>query len=269
MTSALAGKRIGVTAARKADEQIEALRRRGAEVLHAPSVEYVGLDEDPRLRASTAEVLATGADTVVITTGMGLRGWLRAAEGWGMRAELVALLDRARIVARGPKAAGAVREAGLREDYTPASETDAELLEHLLGTRPSGARLVLQAHGEPLPGLTEPLREAGARVTELLPYRWQVPEHTEPLRALLDEAAAGRLDAVTFTSAPAALAYVRVGGPEAVREAFARTLVCCVGPVTARPLAELDVPHVMPERARTGALIKLVTEKLAEPSGVR
>ena len=118
-------------------------------------------------------------------------------------------------------------------------------------------------HGEPLPAITGPLEAAGARVTELLPYRWQPPADSTPVRTLVAEAAAGRLDAVTFTSAPAVHGVLRVCTPAAVVEAFERTLVACVGSVTGRPLAEHGIGFVTPERPRTGALLRLVSERLS------
>lgn len=258
----LTGRRIAVTAARKADEQIGLLERRGADVLRAPAVDYVRLGDDPALREHTVAILERPPETVVITTGMGLRGWLEAAEGWGLRERLLEVLDGAWIAARGPKAAGAVRAAGLREEYTPASETDAELLEHLLTKRLDDTELAVQAHGEPLPALTGPLVKAGARVTEVLPYRWRVPEDTAPMLALLEQARAGKLDAVTFTSAPAAHALLEVCGIAELAEALRGVLVACVGPVTARPLLEHGIPVAMPQRARTAALVNLLAEEL-------
>lgn len=260
---ALTGRRVGVTAARKAEEQIAALHRRGAEVVHAPAVEYVDLADDPQLREQTRFAIESGAATVVVTTGMGLRGWLAAAEGWGMGGAVRGLLRSSRLVVRGQKAAGAVREAGLREDYTPGSETDAELLEYLLSGEVAGRHVVLQSHGEALPAFTGPLVAAGARVTELLPYRWRVPGDTAPIRELLAEAGAGRLDAVTFTSTPAVHAVLRVGGQAAVAEALRCTLVACVGSVTSAPLVELGVRCLLPERARTGAMLRLLEQRFS------
>ncbi|NEL90768.1 uroporphyrinogen-III synthase, partial [Escherichia coli] len=58
-----AGFRIGVTAARKVDEQVALLVRRGAEVEWAPAL---SMDpnhvDDAELRAATAEVLSRPVD---------------------------------------------------------------------------------------------------------------------------------------------------------------------------------------------------------------
>lgn len=262
-TGTLAGRRIGVTATRKAEEQIAALHRRGAEVLHAPAIEYVDLADDPQLREDTHAAVRTGAAIVVVTTGMGLRGWLGAAEAWGMGTRLRELLTTARLVVRGPKAAGAVREAGFREEFTPASETDAELLEYVRSGELAGRHVVLQSHGERLPALTEPLVAAGARVTEVLPYRWRLPAETGAIRGLVAEAGAGRLDAVTFTSAPAVHGLFGACSERAVADALQRPLVTCVGSATARPLTAAGVECLVPERSRTGAMLRLLDEQLS------
>jgi uroporphyrinogen-III synthase len=45
----LAGWRVGVTADRRADQQIEALRRRGADVVHGCTMRTLDLSDDARL----------------------------------------------------------------------------------------------------------------------------------------------------------------------------------------------------------------------------
>ena len=59
----LLGFRIGVTAARRADEQVALLERRGAEVVHAPalSVDPNRIDE-VGLLAATKDVLSQPVD---------------------------------------------------------------------------------------------------------------------------------------------------------------------------------------------------------------
>ena len=102
-TLPLRGYRIGVTAARKVDEQVALLERRGAEVVWAPalSLEPNQVD-DASLRAATEEVLARPVDMFLATTGIGMKAWFEAADTWGLGEELVAAIGRAEILARGP-----------------------------------------------------------------------------------------------------------------------------------------------------------------------
>lgn len=263
----LAGYTVGVTAARRAAELGALLERRGAEVLHAPAIRIVPLRDDPELLAATRALIAAPPDVLVVTTGIGFRGWVEAADGWGLAEELVDALRDTTVLARGPKARGAVRAGGLIDAWSPASESSAEVLDHLLESGVDGVRVAVQLHGEPLPHFTETLTCAGAEVVQVSVYRWLPPEDIGPLDRLIEATLDGQLDAVSFTSAPAAASLLRRSaelGVEAALVARLRgdVLAVCVGPVTAGPLVDRGVPTVQPERSRIGALVRTLAEEL-------
>jgi uroporphyrinogen-III synthase len=263
----LAGFTVGITAARRADELAALIERRGAAVLHGPAIRIVPLPDDAELLAATRRVAEQPVDVVVATTGIGFRGWVEAAEGWGLGASLLGRLQAAKVVARGPKARGAVRTAGLVESWSPDSESNAEVLEHLLRSGVDGQRVAVQLHGEPLPEFVNALRQAGAEVVEVPVYRWTGPEDPAPLDRLLDAAVSRQLDAVTFTSAPAAnnlLCRARqTGRYDAVVDALrSDILVACVGSISAGPLSRAGIQPVQPERARLGGLVRALAVEL-------
>jgi uroporphyrinogen-III synthase len=257
----LAGFTVGVTAARRADELGTMLERRGAVVLHGPTLRIVPLADDAELLAATEALIHTPPDVAIATTGIGFRGWVEAAEGWGLGERLLTALRGTQLLARGPKARGAIRAAGLTDAWSPPSESSAEVLDHLLHAGVEDTRIAVQLHGEPLPDVVEALRCAGATVIEVPVYRWAPPADIAPMDRLTDAVLAGSVDAVTFTSAPAVaslLARARARDLLApLREALrGPVLAVCVGPVTAAPLAELDVPTVQPQRSRLGAMVR-------------
>ncbi|MFJ8658613.1 uroporphyrinogen-III synthase [Streptomyces sp. NPDC093795] len=269
----LAGFTVGVTAARRADELIALLRRRGAAVVHGPALRIVPLADDTELLAATKELLGHAPDVVVATTAIGFRGWVEAAEGWGYGEELLTVLRDVELLARGPKVKGAVRAAGLTESWSPSSESMAEVLDRLLAEGVDGRRIALQLHGEPLPGFVEALTAAGAEVVGVPVYRWMPPEDTGPLDRLLDAALAGGLDAVTFTSAPAAASLLSRAEEKGVRDALVaalrhEVLAVCVGPVTALPLQAEGIDTYQPERFRLGPLVQLLCKELPGRSQV-
>ncbi|HEY2764072.1 MAG TPA: uroporphyrinogen-III synthase [Pseudonocardiaceae bacterium] len=266
----LAGFTIGVTAARRADELGALLVRRGAEVLYAPAIRIVPLADDAELHAATEQLISRPPDVVVVTTGIGFRGWVEAADGWGLAEELITALRRATLLARGPKARGAVRAAGLVDAWSPASESSAEVLEHLLAGEAGdleGVRIAVQLHGEPLPDFVDALRCAGAQVVQVPVYRWVPPEDLAPLDRLIAGVLDRGVDAVSFTSAPAAASMLSRADELGVLEPLLGhlrrdVLAACVGPVTAGPLVARDVPTVQPERSRIGALVRTMTDAL-------
>ncbi|MBW5422986.1 uroporphyrinogen-III synthase [Streptomyces sp. BG9H] len=268
----LAGFTVGVTAARRADELGTLLQRRGATVLHAPALRIVPLADDSELLAATKELIDHAPDIVVATTAIGFRGWIEAAEGWGYGEALLGCLRGVELLARGPKVKGAVRAAGLTEEWSPSSESMAEVLDRLLGEGVEGRRIALQLHGEPLPGFVEALRAGGAEVVGVPVYRWLPPEDIAPVDRLLDATVARSVDALTFTSAPAAASLLARAEERGMAAEFLAALghdvlTACVGPVTALPLQSLGVDTVQPERFRLGPLVQLLCQEL--PSRAR
>lgn len=266
----LSGFRVGITAARKAAEQRTLLERRGAEVVWAPALSTDPYRVDAEaLRALTAQVLAQPVDLLLGTTGIGMRTWFHAAEADGTLADLVAHLDGAETIARGPKTVGALRQRGLRETWVAPSEELAEMVEHLDGRDLTGRRVVLQEFGQALDETAATLRERGADVVVVTIYRVEDVDDVGPLRDLVHEIAAGRLDAVTFTSPPAVRALMGLaeaeGHDDAVVRAFAGgTVAVSVGAVTAAAFEPWGVPTVFPDRSRLAAMVKCVEAALTE-----
>ena len=271
----LTGYTIGITAARRREEFAVALQRRGAKVLSGPAIQIVPLADDSELRAATRRCLDVPLDFVIATTGIGFRGWMEAADAWGLADELTGAIAAAAVLARGPKARGAIRACGLREQWSPESESSSEVLEHLISRRGlDGKRIAVQLHGEPLPDMVQALRMAGAEVIEVPVYRWVPPEDIAPLQRLIQAVASAASntastapDAVAFTSAPAAASFIaaarELGCWEQVRVALLGPVIpACVGPVTAGPFQQESIPVVQPDRGRLGALVREITEQV-------
>ena len=107
----LIGFRIGVTSDRRSGDLIAALERRGAEVMHAPTLRIVPAQEDSRLIDDTKAVINARPDVLLATTAYGMRGWFEAADAAGLGPTLVEVLSHSRILVRGPKARGACGRA--------------------------------------------------------------------------------------------------------------------------------------------------------------
>jgi uroporphyrinogen-III synthase len=264
----LAGFTVGVTAARRAEELGAMLERRGAAVVHGPALRIVPLPDDADLRAATVDLIARPPDVTVATTGIGFRGWIEAADGWGLGEDLLVALGPGRLVARGPKARGAIRASGLVDAWTAESTaSSSEVLSYLLAGGVEGLRIAVQLHGEPLPDVVEALVVAGAEVVEVPVYRWAAPVELAPLDRLTDATLSGTVDALAFTSAPAAASLLARAAERGLRAELIAALrgpvlALCVGPVTAGPLEAVEVPTVQPRRSRLGAMVRRLEAEL-------
>jgi len=206
--SRLTGFRVAVTSARRADELSALLKRRGAAVTCAAAIAMVPLPDDDELREHTEALIEVPPDVVIATTGIGFRGWVAAADGWGLATDLLIALGKARIVSRGPKATGALRAAGLPEEWSPDSESSRELVHYLVEGGIAGQRIAVQLHGatdewDPFPEFLDELRAAGAEVVPIRVYRWHPAPRNGDFDLLIAGIAEEKFDAVSFTSAPA------------------------------------------------------------------
>ncbi|MEV7692045.1 uroporphyrinogen-III synthase [Microbacterium sp. NPDC089189] len=269
----LRGFRIGVTSDRRSEDLIAAFERRGAEVVHAPTIRMTGAADDAAVVAETAAIIAARPDYLLATTSYGMRRWVESADAAGVGEDLISVLAAARILVRGPKARGAVRAIGLDDAGMSERETTTSLVDLVLRHDVRGATIAVQLHGFTDPAQLERLTAAGARVCAVAPYRWTAHEDADRVGRLIDLICSGGVDAVTFTSAPAVDALFSVADAlqrlDDLQAAFRdEVTAAAVGPVTAAPLVEAGILPIVPDRFRMGALIRLVCEHL-ETAGVR
>ncbi len=260
---------VGVTADRRAEEQIELLRRRGASVLHGPSIRTLPLGADAACRSATEDLIARPPHALVANTGIGIRAWFAAADSWGLGGELTDALSDSRILARGPKAAGAVHAVGLEVAGRAPNQRLREVVDELVARPLAGRRVAVQLDGGARPDDLDRLRAAGADLVEVPVYEWRLPVDDRPVVRLVEAVIAGRVHAVTFTSGPALRNLLAIAAEHDLADALlanmggAGTVVACVGPVCAEAAEDLGIEGaVVPGTARLGPLIRSLAERL-------
>jgi uroporphyrinogen III methyltransferase / synthase len=229
MSAPLAGRVVVVTRPREeAEDLARPLRELGAEVLLAPAIRIEPGDVEA-LRAAVAEASGRRFDWVAFTSAAGVRAWFGHADG----------PPASRVAAVGPGTAEALRSHGLEPDLVPRTFTTEELGRAF----PDGpGRVLLPRADIASPGLREALEGKGWTVVPVDAYRTRF-ENRLP-EAVADALTAGRVDAVTFTSASSVAGF---GSATTVRPAAA-----CLGPVTAEaarregfPVAAVAEPHTI------------------------
>lgn len=273
MGEQLVGCRIVLTAQRRSAELAAALERRGASVVHAAAITIVPHVDDDQLVAQTRALIADPPSVVVVTTGAGFTGWIEAADAAGLQQPLHHVLQQARIVARGPKARGAIQAADLVADWVAETETDAELRDFLLAEGVAGERIAVQHHGSGSDGLDEAFASAGADVVPLVVYRWGPPPDRAALRNGIEILARKECDAVAFTSAPGVVAFFEAAEQmgllqECVDALTGPVVAATVGDVTASPLRDKGIDPLVPDRFRLGAMVRGLVIELGERRGI-
>ncbi len=264
----LAGFTVGITADRRWEEQAELLRRRGAVVVHGPTIRTLSVGPDDTLHVVTEQLILTPPDVVIANTGIGMRAWFAAADAWGIGEALHGSLVESEIFARGPKASSAVHQAGLDVVARAESERMDEVIDLVIARGVEGQTVAFQRHGDDSPEVLARLEEAGASVVEVPVYRWILPESTEAAQRLIEATIGGEIDALTFTSAPAVrnlfLIAEDIGRADELRVSLASGVISVVvGPVCRAAAVELGIAEsVMPDRFRIGPMVRTLTEAL-------
>ena len=267
-TPRLDGKRIAIGGPRRMKELSELVRNLGGEPLARPLMNTVPL-EDPTVLDPLSRLAGGGADWVVLTTGVGTRSLVAAAERAGIRDAVLASIAHAKIAARGYKTVNALRELGLAPTVTDTDGSIEGLLTALGPHDIAGARTTVQLYGTNDSQLIDALRARGALVDELVLYRY-TPPAGDVVAALLAEITAASIDAVVFTSAPQATYLFEAakarGEGGAVRDAFnaGAPIALSQGAVTSAALREHGVTAIVaPENERMGAMIMALAQHYA------
>jgi uroporphyrinogen-III synthase len=269
-TLTLEGVRVAVTAHRKGAELVAALERRGASVLHAPTIAGDVPVPHEQILADTAAVLDASPDWLVASTGVGMRLWAEAAADGGHLDALRAMAARARCVARGPKAVGGLAALGARPVWTSARQTDADVAGWLERRVLRDEVVAVQLHGAAVTSTFRSVQRAGADLVSVATYRHAMPDDLAPAQQLVSAIASGAVDVVVLTSPGAARNLVAIAdrADPATRAAFVAAFdevaTAVIGPVTASALEECGIPvWFTPRRWRTGDLLRSL-ERWAE-----
>jgi uroporphyrinogen-III synthase len=250
----LAGRRIAILEHRELDRLGGMLEAQGALTLRCPLVAIAdALDPSPVL-AWLDRFIAGPPDDLVLMTGEGLRRLRGFADRAGLGPAFRGALGQVRTVTRGPKPARALREigltAGLRAERPTSEGVVAALAQGVLSDR----RVAVQLYPDAPSMLVDFLADAGALPDPVCPYVYLPAAGGDTISELIAEMAAGRVDALAFTSAaqiPQLLALARAAQAETrLREALAQTRIAAVGPVVAAELERQGLSvAIMPREA--------------------
>ena len=245
------------------------LEGRGAECLHGPVIKTHALGSEDQLRDATLAMLDDTPTLVVLTTGLGVRGWLEAADAIQLGDELRAQLNATELYARGPKAKGALITAGLEVAWTAPNALYDDIVEALSERGIDGQRIAVQLDGAGAGDLCDRLEALGADVLRVPVYRWSMPGETTAAERLIRATIERRVDALTFTAKPAIENFLEIadvlGVGDALADALADDVVCfCVGPVCATGLTDPGITTPMvPKKHRLGAMVQQIAHHFA------
>jgi uroporphyrinogen III methyltransferase/synthase len=260
----LFGRRVVVTRPREqAGELARTLEDAGAEVVLFPTIALAPPPDPAALDRAVAA--AATYDWIVFTSANGVRGFFACFAGQGRD---VRELGPVRLAAIGPETAGELERRMLRPAVVPREYRAEGLLAALAGQDLRGRRVLLPRAAGARAVLPETLAARGATVDEVIAYR-AVPPPDADVPGLRAALATGAIDALTFTSSSTVRHFVELLGRDALRT-LGRTVVACIGPITAETAREEGLPvHVCPADYTAAALAASLVEHFCNASGDR
>jgi uroporphyrinogen-III synthase len=254
--------RVVLLEARMASELANLVERQGGRATSVPAVREAGLPCGPQEIRVLQELAAGDFSVAIFLTGVGVKALFTEAERQDCLAALHSSLKRMTVVCRGPKPAAVLKAHSLPITMSARTPyTTSELQEALAGLQLQGARVALLHYGERNAPLASWLHGRGARLEELCLYEWQLPADLGPLRDLVGEIIAGRVDAIAFTSQIQVRHLYQMAAEQGRSEELTqalnrRTIVASVGPTCTAALRQIGVmPHVEPEHPKMGAMV--------------
>jgi uroporphyrinogen-III synthase len=268
MAEELRGLRIVVPETREFSQLVCMLEERGAEAVLCPMIAIRDAPDPAPIEAWLRRFASGSCDDLVLLTGEGLRRLLGFARLFDLQSAFVKALTTARKITRGPKPVRALREIGLAFDL-PADEPTTEGIIAVLGRQNLRGRCVgVQLYpGNANERLLNFLEAAGATADPVLPYVYSSEADDTRVLTVMAEMAAGRIDAIAFTSAPQVRRFrdvARTHGREGeLQRGLERIAVAAVGPIVAAELKALGVQVDITPRDNTFFMKPLVRELVA------
>ena len=231
----LSGRRILVTrAAEQAGSLSGALRSLGAETLEFPAIKIVPPDDSGPLDRAIEKI--ESYDWLIFTSVNGVKYFFQRLFE---KERDIRELGGIKIGAIGPATRRALRDYGLKVDFTP-EEYRAEAV--AVGLREKihpGRRVLLPRADLARSFLKEALADYGAAVEEVTAYRTVRDGRGGDL--VKEYLHRGRIHVITFTSSSTVRYFIELVGRENLPRLPAGVGIACIGPVTAQTAEELGL----------------------------
>jgi uroporphyrinogen-III synthase len=260
---ALEGRRIALLESRSSGEIATLVHRLGGVPITAPAVDQVPCHNDFNMFVDG--ITGRRFSMAIFLSGTGTQTVLEEAERRGRLADVLAAMRQMTIACRGAKPLAILKRYGLKARITTGRpHTTHALMDALAPVDVDGRGLVLVHYGERNAEIADDLRRRGARLQEVRPYEWTLPDDLAPVAAVVRAAIARRLDAVLFTSEVQCRHLFQVAEDMSQAEGLTLSLngdivVGAVGPVCAGALRRAGVtPDVIPASANMPSLINAV-----------
>jgi len=253
MKNGLRGKMVVVTRARhQASNLIEAFEKKGAEVIHLPSIEIA----EPDSWQSCDEVIANldSCDWIVFSSTNGVNYFYKR-----LSEKKAVIAKKTKIAAVGESTAQAVRSVGSLVDLLPAVFQAEGLLEAFAEKNITDKNIVVVSPEKSRPLLIKGLESRGARVRRAVVYQTK-PAEIPAVK--LKKIRSQKPDFLTFTSPSTFKNFVPLVGKERFQNWLdSGTVIAAIGKITEKAVQEQGFKvNIISRKADVNSFVKTISK---------
>jgi len=275
-----AGKTIALPESRQLDVLAGLFERRGALVRRCPLVSIHDAPDQAPIRAWLDAFIHDETHTetmgdLIALTGEGMSRLVAAAERFGLKEAFLTRLRTVRLIARGPKPGRTLKTWGIHPKIQAPIPTTQGIIACLATLENRAPRIGVVLYGtEPNQPLIDAILALGGTPVPVAPYIYASESETSAVTTLIADMAAGRINALAFTSQPQFkrlhTVAEKTGQMAELHAGLERTAIAAIGPVMADYLRAQGVRvDVMPEdRFFMKPLVDALARHWATPHGV-
>ena len=285
----LAGLRIVVTGSRRATELARLIMNLGGIPHIVPTIGIeINQGVSGEIEAFISKIVKEKMDYIIFMTGPGVYSLMFAAKCLGLERKLVESLSQVVVICRSFKSKYALSNHGVKTDAVPEENTGEGIAKLMKNYDVGNKNVAIVWHGSHSAVLSDDLfksgahvlecsiysyspelKESGAKILRTMGFDYKTPEEAKVVE-VIKEISKGFIDAITFTSPPAANEIFKIAEKYQLKESLQISLnkyviVVAVGPSTGKALAEKGVNvDVMPKVYKMGTMVKALSDYITQ-----
>lgn len=285
----LAGLRIVVTGSRRATELARLIMNFGGIPHIVPTIGIeINQGVSGEIEAFISKIMKEKMDYIIFMTGPGVYSLMFAAKCLGLERKLVESLNQVVVICRSFKSKYALSNHGVKTDAVPEENTGEGIAKLMKNYAVDNKNVAIVWHGSHSAVLSDELfksgahvlecsiysyspelKECGAKILRTMGFDYKTPEEAKVVE-VIKEISKGFIDAITFTSPPAAHEIFKIAEKYQLKESLQISLnkyviVVAVGPSTGKALAEKGVNvDVMPKVYKMGTMVKALSDYITQ-----
>ncbi|NYB52174.1 MAG: uroporphyrinogen-III synthase [Methanobacteriaceae archaeon] len=176
------------------------------------------------------------------------------------------LKSSCRVAVIGPRTERVLNQYGLEAEIVPEDYTAEGLLKEFEEFDLRGKNVGVPRTFKARDVLPEGLKKMGATVILAEAYKSTKPKDTSEVEQLVDDIIQGKVDAITFTSPLTVTNFFEISGDKKEKLIASlkgkKTMVAAIGPITQKPIEELGIKPITPDKYTVEAMLLTLMRKM-------